>query len=457
MSNRNKNNNNSFKDLLEKYENHQAEIAAEEQGMKEDSSTIDALQQQFVTMRQQMDAMEQNINTMKKRHESKRKQLEEKKERGRLLKERLQVAAYPNTKTSAAKIKDKEIIVLEDTDDEEHDKKPAAAIPTPGTISEPKSEENKTAISSSSDDVIDLIDDSVDITKVKEENEPKNVKGEKQNPVDQEGNRKNRPPAPAVAHSAPTSRKITKRKFSQVHSDTENSYPSDDDDDDDSSDEDYIDDDTYDNHSHSRNNRRKNLKSITTPAAPRRCKTAMNMKPTPEATPITPEPSVPSSASSSHDLNFRALERSEGRTRKQLNNTKNISKFMGDSKFGQKVVCAKNGKVYAIILNDEWNKLATYENDKQDWYVGEGQKRRDDAEMVGRVAQPIPIFHLPKKMEKTNKLYYVGHFKVESVEVFQELVQIKDSAIKSGKQRQMRISFKFDMFHRYVGDIIAGI
>jgi hypothetical protein len=85
------------------------------------------------------------------------------------------------------------------------------------------------------------------------------------------------------------------------------------------------------------------LKSIATPAAPHRGKTAVNMKPTPEATPITPEPSVPSPALCSHDLNRRAFERSEGKTRKQLNNTKDISKFMGDCEFGQKVVCAKNG------------------------------------------------------------------------------------------------------------------
>jgi hypothetical protein len=49
MSNSNKNNNNYFKDLFEEYENHEADIAAEEQEMKEDSSSIVALQQQFVT------------------------------------------------------------------------------------------------------------------------------------------------------------------------------------------------------------------------------------------------------------------------------------------------------------------------------------------------------------------------------------------------------------------------
>jgi hypothetical protein len=75
-----------------------------------------------------------------------------------------------------------------------------------------------------------LTDDSVDISKVKEESEKKKVKREEKNPAfDHESIRENPPPTPAVAHSAPTSRKITKRKFSQVHSDTEDSYPSNDD------------------------------------------------------------------------------------------------------------------------------------------------------------------------------------------------------------------------------------
>ena len=507
-NNNNNNNNKSYINLLKEYENHQAETAAKEQCMKELSSDMNALEQQAVIMEQQMDAlqqqmeameqhintmkkkqgssnmdvvqqqivimkqqmeavkqqreaMKQQINTMKKEHESKRKQLEEEKEKGRVLKKQLEAVAYPKTKTSAAKIKGKEVIVLEDTDDEEDDKKPAA-IPTTSTfLSQQKCKENKTAISSSfNNGVIDLTDDSVDINNAKEAMKSKVRKGEEkeeeeENPTD--------------------SCKIAKRKFSQVDSDAEQSYPSNDDNDDgggddDDSDEDYIDDDTNNNHCHNSNSPKK-LK-ISTPTSGASCRTSkmsQNMKklvpkPTPITTvpkkptiPITPDPPVTSTALSSHNSHCRALERSVGKTRAQLNDTKNISKFMGTCKFGQKVVCAKGNKVYAIVLNDAWNQLAKYENDKQDWYVGEGPKRKEYAEMVGRVTQPIPMFHAPKKTERnTSKIYYVGHFKVESAEFFEEPEQIKVNSIVSEKERQARITFKFDKFDRNVADIIAG-
>jgi hypothetical protein len=137
-----------------------------------------------------------------------------------------------------------------------------------------------------------------------------------------------------------------------------------------------------------------------------------------------------------------------GKTRMELNGNTRLVKHMGRSSFSQSAVRAKGGKVYAVVLNDQWNKLATSTEENQVWYVGSGSGRRRLAELVVNTATSIPIFQAPIKKQKF--IFYVGHYKVApGAKHFEEPLHWK------GKDRQMIITFQYDFFSQELADMIA--
>ncbi|KAL3916141.1 MAG: hypothetical protein SGILL_005316 [Bacillariaceae sp.] len=146
---------------------------------------------------------------------------------------------------------------------------------------------------------------------------------------------------------------------------------------------------------------------------------------------------------------FTGGKTSVGKTRTQLNNnTELVERMMGTAKFGQAAVCAKNMKIHAVVLNDDWNELATSPEDKQEWYVGIGSGRKTTAVRVGETKTPIPIYQAPTKQK--GKIFYVGHYTVESMKEFEEQFQRV-----RGVPRQMLITFKYDSFSQKLADVIA--
>ena len=117
-------------------------------------------------------------------------------------------------------------------------------------------------------------------------------------------------------------------------------------------------------------------------------------------------------------------------------------------KFGQSSVCSKYGTVYAIVLNDEWNDLPKRNDMLQDWFVGVGTRRKQLARMVGACTKPIPIFHAHKKEHKTQEIFYVGHYRVQSIQEFNHTVVVK------GTERDIKLTFAFDRFDRRLDAVI---
>ena len=142
------------------------------------------------------------------------------------------------------------------------------------------------------------------------------------------------------------------------------------------------------------------------------------------------------------------LKSSVGRTREELNSIDDMVQYMGSCQFGKSVILSQFGKVYAIILNDEWNTLAQRNDEYQFWYVGLGPGRKRDARLVGASESSIPIFHAPKEQYSTKELFYVGHYKVKKLE------ELETPVIEMEKERDMKITFVFEKFDERLDSII---
>ena len=142
------------------------------------------------------------------------------------------------------------------------------------------------------------------------------------------------------------------------------------------------------------------------------------------------------------------LKSSVGRTRQELNNIDDMVQYMGSCQFGQSVIVSKFGVVHAIVLNDEWNKLAQRNDEYQFWYVGLGPGRKRDARLVGAAKSSIPIFHAPKMEYTTKELFYVGHYMVIDLE------ELDPPIVEMEKERDMKITFGFENFDERLDSII---
>ena len=94
---------------------------------------------------------------------------------------------------------------------------------------------------------------------------------------------------------------------------------------------------------------------------------------------------------------------------------------MSDCQFGQPSICQEGGKLYALVLNDEWNVFTTHEEDHQVFFVcaleGDGTDRgTKDATLLAETTTPIMLFHSYEVKEKSTKIHCVGHYKVSNFE-----------------------------------------
>jgi hypothetical protein len=160
----------------------------------------------------------------------------------------------------------------------------------------------------------------------------------------------------------------------------------------------------------------------------------------------------PASISTHYYRSFRD-ETSVGKTRHVLNQNEELLEIMGYSKFSQGAVRCLNGKVYALVLNDDWNELAKSRTEPQFWYVGMGAGRKKLATMVTNTAEGFPLFHAPMQKEKTKNIFYVGHYKVMRMEEIdpQPLPQKKPK-----ENRQLLVTMHFVRFCRKLSGIIAN-
>lgn len=148
-------------------------------------------------------------------------------------------------------------------------------------------------------------------------------------------------------------------------------------------------------------------------------------------------------------------EASVGKTRDEMNENLELVNLMGSSRFCVSAVRSKNGKAYALVLNDAWNELQTSTAQPQLWHVGLGPFRKKIALLLVQTDGPFPLFHSPKKkLPKTEekKLFYVGHYKVVGVEEFDPPIP---DPIKKGEKRQMLITMTYAKFCQKFADIVT--
>lgn len=152
------------------------------------------------------------------------------------------------------------------------------------------------------------------------------------------------------------------------------------------------------------------------------------------------------------------LVKSEGRTRDELNALDRSSDFgrMKEktgifAKFGMASVATKGGKVSHLVMNDEWNKLATRRGDMQDLEFGTGEGRARAGQLLTEMSDAgVPFFHAPKIAEATNKIFYVGHWAT----VHSETVHYRRPKNFMGKPRQMRVRLKFVRYDRNIDRVM---
>ena len=140
------------------------------------------------------------------------------------------------------------------------------------------------------------------------------------------------------------------------------------------------------------------------------------------------------------------LRLSSGRTREQLN--QNLSALGLTAKFGQTVVSAREGIVSQLTFNiGEWNDLPADERAPHVWWLGEGAKRLQLANLIHpqfteHPARGVPLFFAVKRSTGGSLCHYGGHYTTNTFTVLaeHEKVHFKE------RDRQARIEFAFHHF-----------
>ena len=151
------------------------------------------------------------------------------------------------------------------------------------------------------------------------------------------------------------------------------------------------------------------------------------------------------------------LRLSSGRTREQLN--QHLSTLGLAAKFGQSVVSALQGGVSQLTFNiGEWNDLPPDEHHPYVWWLGEGAKRLQLAELVHpelreQPARGVPLFFAVKRAKGGALCYYGGHYTTHSFVVLQDDKRINFKE----RDRQARIEFQFVHFDEILAAAIEAI
>ncbi|CAJ1961063.1 unnamed protein product [Cylindrotheca closterium] len=102
--------------------------------------------------------------------------------------------------------------------------------------------------------------------------------------------------------------------------------------------------------------------------------------------------------------------------------------------------------ISSVLLNDEWNKMATTTSEVQELYIGvsntsDGKETLRDraarALVQPRQQEPVAIFFAPKKTRNTEDVYYGGHWKVVAGKM------LEPPRVVKGMPRQCLVSFVF--------------
>lgn len=150
-----------------------------------------------------------------------------------------------------------------------------------------------------------------------------------------------------------------------------------------------------------------------------------------------------------------ALHKSTGRTRAELNqhDVRLLKEKTGIfAKFGMSTIATKDNKVSHLVMNDEWNVLAPSRCDAQELYLGTGSARARGGNLLAAVAADgIPLFHAPKKAEKTTKIYYVGHW----APIREKTKYFQTPKIVKGQPRQMLVRLRFVRYDDKIDQIMT--
>jgi hypothetical protein len=102
--------------------------------------------------------------------------------------------------------------------------------------------------------------------------------------------------------------------------------------------------------------------------------------------------------------------------------------------------------VRTVVLNDEWNELATDTSQIQEMYIGKSKEKDGKPNPRDKAAEalvsppqkePIAIFFAPKKSQDTSLVFYGGHWKVIDGEMLNPPRAVK------GQTRQWLVKFAF--------------
>ena len=182
----------------------------------------------------------------------------------------------------------------------------------------------------------------------------------------------------------------------------------------------------------------------------------------PAAAPVAPPPAAiappeEDERPADEQLANSRLRLSCGRTREQLN--QHLSALGLAAKFGQTVVSARQGEVSQLTFNiGEWNNLPPDEHTPHVWWLGEGSKRLQLAELVHpklreQPERGVPLFFAVKRAKGGAQCYYGGHYTTRSFVVLQEEHRVNFKE----RDRQARIELHFVHFDENLAAAIEAI
>ena len=170
------------------------------------------------------------------------------------------------------------------------------------------------------------------------------------------------------------------------------------------------------------------------------------------------QPREPALQSPEEQFERSALRMSEGRTRDQLNNFLTLLGLT--AKFGVPVVSKRNGVPSHLTFNiGDWNDLPQTSAECFEWWLGEGEQRLKDANLINPEfgAQPengVPLFFAIKRKERGGALcHYGGHFCTQSFRRLrpEEVVDFK------GERRQALIELVWHHYDEGLERAVASI
>jgi len=154
------------------------------------------------------------------------------------------------------------------------------------------------------------------------------------------------------------------------------------------------------------------------------------------------------------------MPRSVGRTRAEMNQLdrsnelERLKRKTGIfAKFGMSTVATKGGKVSHLVMNDEWNVLASTRSEIQELYLGTGIGRERCGNLLAAVGERgIPLFHAPKVAENTTKIHYVGHW----APIQADTKYFRKPKTVMGEQRQMLVRLRYVNYDRTIDRIMTS-